>query len=153
MYSLRKSNLLTLSPVACCLLMLAAAVLILYCSQLELTPLEVKAAQIPLGSKLADVKRHLGRRNDFDSDRTGYLRRNEILPIHSKLIANWGAPQRFSVRIWEQDGIRAYFAFDAKGKLASHWTRFLYPPSGPQHALRPHSVYRHARRIFLCFAL
>ena len=148
MHSPCKFYLLVFSPVVCYLLILMLVIYFQPGSHHQITPLESKVNQIPLGAKLREVKKLMGSRHDFESEWTGNLIGKEFVQVHPRMITKMGTPQKYSIRIWQQGGFRVGVAFGKKGKVVGHWVK---SKSGQprHHTFGPYSVFKHLRLMFL----
>lgn len=148
MHSPFKVYLLMLCPVLCCLFILTLTIYYQPGSNHQVTPLESKVAQIPLGAKLREVKKLMGSRHDFESQWTGYLIGKEFVQANPRMITKMGTPQKYSIRIWQQGEFRVEVAFGKNGKVVGHWIKSKN--GQPRyHTFGPYSVFKHLRLIFL----
>ncbi|QDT42341.1 hypothetical protein Pan241w_24240 [Gimesia alba] len=145
-----KFYLLKLSPVVCCLLILTLAIYSQPGPHRQLTPLESKVDQIPLGATRREVRKLIGSRHIATFQTTGVIVNHQIKKGPPKLLVRYGPPQDYSIRIWKQDGMHARIAFDESGKVVC---RSVRSQSGTPryHIFGPYSVFKHLRLMFLIY--
>ena len=109
------------------------------------TPLEMKMAQIRLGTSVEDADVIIGTPPDLTKESRGVIVNSTMLLDESNpKAAGYGPPQDYTLRTWKGEEVSVTVVFDLDGKAVCHWSWWNSQP--PQ---TPYSPYRVFERIGL----
>jgi hypothetical protein len=135
-----KKLLILFGPSVVFLLLMIILVYNKHSAQHEPTPLEIKMAQIRLGTSVEDADAIIGTPPDLTKESRGVIVNSTMLLDETNpKSASYGPPQDYLLRTWKGEEVSVTVVFDLDGKSVCHWSWWNNLP--PQSPYGPYRVF------------